>query len=613
MSSFHIKKEITADDPKIMGLKCGLEIHQQLEGRKLFARTPTLIRDDEAHFMVKRYLRASAGESGLVDKAAAAETKKKKYYLYEAYSDTTGLVELDEEPPAPPSKKAITAALQAAKLLDMHLVDEIRFMRKTVVNGSNTSGFQRTGLIATNGSLTLESGTVGVESLCLEEDSAKDVRKEQDHTVYNLSRLGIPLIEIATGPHIYEPEQAKEVAAHLGMVLRSLENTKRGLGTIRQDVNVSIAAGVRVEIKGAQDLKLIPELVKSEMLRQHNMLEIFAELKRREASIGTLNNITEFIKTSESKVVQRGLAGNGIALAIALKEFKGLLGTTIQPGRRFGSELSDYAKVMGVKGLFHSDELPNYGITQEEKDTIMRTLHLSENDAFILIIEAKDIATRAMEAVIDRLSDLTLRKEVRVARPDASSSYMRPMPGAARMYPETDVLAVLVDKDHIDVPLLLSERISELASQLQLSEDIAKRLIRDDIDLLSLQQSYPDIKPTAMVDILYSLPSIIKKNHDIEVDLSLHLDVLLSKLQAGDITKESLEDIALALGQGKSVDWKSYKPLDIGDLEEEIKAFIKPIKDKPMGAIMGTVMGHYKGKIDGAQLSALVIKLVKES
>ncbi|MCA9477808.1 MAG: Glu-tRNA(Gln) amidotransferase subunit GatE [Nanoarchaeota archaeon] len=607
-----LKQEITETDVKEMGLKCGLEIHQQLEGRKLFSRTPTLLRDDEPDFIIKRFLRASAGESGEVDKAAAAEQKKQKYYVYQAYKDTTGLVELDEEPPAPPSKKAIEAALQVATLLDMHLIDQIRFMRKTVVNGSNTSGFQRTGLVAVNGLLETESGAVGVESLCLEEDSAKDVNKESDHTVYNLSRLGIPLIEIATGPHIYTPEQAKEVAEHLGMVLRSIDNVKRGLGTIRQDVNVSIATGVRVEIKGAQDLKLIPDLIKNEMLRQHNLLLIFEELKKREASVGTLDNVTDIIKKSESKVVQRGLEGDGVALAIALRGFKGLLGQQIQAGRRFGTELSDYAKVMGVKGLFHSDELPNYGITQEEKNLIIRKLNLGEQDAFILIIERKDIAVRAMEAVIDRLSDLTLRKEVRVARPDGGTSFMRPMPGAARMYPETDIDPILIDKSSIVTPKLLSERIEDLSKQLSLAPEVAKRLIRDGVDLISLSENYDEVKPSFIIDLLYSLPSVIKKNHDLDVDMQQFLEILLEKLQNQDITKESLEEIVVKLAQGKPIDWNTYKPLDIGDLEEEIRSMIKPIKDKPMGAIMGQVMGAYKGKIDGKELSALVLKIVKE-
>lgn len=607
----NIKKEITQEDIKELGLTCGLEIHQQLEGRKLFSRTPTLIRDDQAHFLVKRYLRASAGESGVVDKAAAAEQKKQKYYVYEAYEDTTGLVELDEEPPAPPSKQAVRAALQTASLLNMHFVDEIRFMRKTVVNGSNTSGFQRTGLVAVNGSLRTEHGEVGVDSLCLEEDSAKDVKKEQDHTVYNLSRLGIPLIEIATAPDIHDPEQARDVAEYLGMVLRSLDNVKRGLGTIRQDVNVSIAKGVRVEIKGAQDLKMVPELVKQEMLRQHNLLEIFNELKKREATLGPMENVTELIKTSESKVVQRGLEKNGVALALSLYNFKGLLGTQIQTGRRFGSELSDYAKVMGVKGLFHSDELPNYGITQEEKDMLMRKLKLKEQDSFILIIEQDNIAVRAMEAVIDRLSDLSLRKEVRVARPDGSTSYMRPMPGAARMYPETDIDPLFVDVTNLDIPELLSAKIQRLSKELGLEEDIVKKLLRDNIDLLYLSTTYPSIKPTFMIDIIYSLPSVITKNHQIDIDILPHLETILSKLEANQITKDSLEEVALALHQG-NINWAQYKPVDVSDIEDELRTFIKPIKDKPMGAIMGQVMGKYKGKIDGKILSDLVLKLVKQ-
>lgn len=606
-----LKETIEQEDVKNLGLVCGLEIHQQLEGRKLFARTPTLIRDDNAHFQIKRFLRASAGESGIVDKAAAAEQKKQKYYVYEGYFDTTGLVELDEEPPAPPSKKAVRASLQAASLLNMYVIDEVRFMRKIVVNGSNTSGFQRTGLIAVNGEIETQQGKVGIDSLCLEEDSAKDVEKAQEYTIYNLSRLGIPLIEIATAPDIFYPEQAKEVAEHLGMLLRSLENVKRGLGTIRQDVNVSIQKGKRVEIKGAQDLKMIPELVRQEMLRQYNLLEICSELKKRNAQVGSMINVTEQLKASESKVVKRGLEKDGVALAVALLNYKGLLGAQIQIGRRFGSELSDYAKVMGVKGLFHSDELPNYGITQDEKDAISRELHLGPNDAFVLIIEQSQIATRAMEAVIERLADLDVKKEVRMARPDGSSSYMRPMPGAARMYPETDVRPLALDVSDLEVPKLLTQRIKEIASQLDLEEDIVKKLIRDDIDIISYKDTYPELKVTTMIDIIYSLPQLILKNHKIEISLQDHVDQIFEKLNSNKITKDSLEQVAIDLHNG-SIDWNKYKPLDISIIEEDVRKFIKPIKDKPLGAIMGQVMGKYKGKIDGKQLSNLVLKLIKE-
>ncbi|MFW5865729.1 MAG: GAD domain-containing protein, partial [Nanoarchaeota archaeon] len=432
-----LKTTITEDDINELKLTCGLEIHQQLQGRKLFCNCPTIIRDDKPDFEVKRLLRASSGESGEVDKAAAAEVKKRKCFIYQGYDDTTCIVELDEEPPHDVSEEAVNAALSLSKLFSMNITDQIRFMRKTVVDGSNTSGFQRTALVATDGKLQTrireqgsddsahESGSnsqgsvagsleqrsghgeagfgtvVGVETICLEEDSAKAITTTDTSKTYNLSRLGIPLIEIATAPDIHHPDTVKEVAEHIGMILRSLDTLKRGLGTIRQDVNISIEKGVRVEIKGAQDLKMIPTLVRNEMLRQHNMLVIFEELKNRNANADNpIRDISDAMKNSSSKVLQSALKKkNGAALAVKLEGYKGITGLEVQQGRRYGSELSDHAKVMGVKGLFHADELPEYGITQEEKQEIFKLLGADpETDNFLLIAAEKEVATRAMKA-----------------------------------------------------------------------------------------------------------------------------------------------------------------------------------------------------------------------
>ncbi|MFW5977434.1 MAG: Glu-tRNA(Gln) amidotransferase subunit GatE, partial [Candidatus Nanoarchaeia archaeon] len=396
-----IKKELSQKDITDLKLTCGLEIHQQLQGEKLFCNCPTTIRDDKPDRIVQRLLRASAGESGTIDAAAQAEMNKKKTFLYEAYDDTTCLVELDEEPPQSPNIKAVMAAQQMAAFLNAALVDQIRFMRKTVVDGSNTSGFQRTALVGTNGSLLVDGQPIGVETVCIEEDSCKRVETKDNQQVYNLSRLGIPLIEIATAPDIHTPQLAQATAQSLGLLLRSLPNVKRGLGTIRQDVNVSIAKGVRVELKGAQDLKLIPTLVEYEMLRQHNMLEITSYLQKKGSTVGDIQDITFLLKTSDSKVLKNGLEKKeGIILALPLKGFFGVTGTLIQPNRRFGTELSDHAKLFGVQGLFHADELPHYGITQKEKDSIFKQLNLDPTkDNFILICAPHNQAYLAMNAV----------------------------------------------------------------------------------------------------------------------------------------------------------------------------------------------------------------------
>ena len=227
-------------DYKSLGLKCGIEIHQQLEGRKLFCSCKTEIRKGNPDFTVKRRLRAAAGEAGEIDIAARHEEEKGKEFIYHGYDDINCLVELDEEPPPPMNQEAIKTTLQVAKLLNAKIVDEIQVMRKTVVDGSNTSGFQRTALVAKDGFVKVGGKRIGIPTICLEEEACQIIERKKEYDVYNLSRLGIPLVEIATAPDIETPEECKEVAAKIGMVLRSVPGMKRGIGTIRQDVNVSI-------------------------------------------------------------------------------------------------------------------------------------------------------------------------------------------------------------------------------------------------------------------------------------------------------------------------------------------------------------------------------------
>ncbi len=260
-------------------MKVGLEIHQQLNTHKLFCDCESKL-SEEVKFTVKRYLHPVAGESGEIDIAAAFEKAKQKYYVYEV-TDNSCLVELDEEPPHLVNEEAIKIALDIAESLNMKVLPIIQVMRKTVVDGSNTSGFQRTMLLAVNGFVEVDGKKIRIETLCLEEDAARKIKEEKDFIVYRLDRLGIPLVEITTAPDIDNPELAKKVAEKIGLILRLTGKVKRGLGTIRQDLNVSIPEGEKVEIKGVQDLKLIPEIVKNEVERQKRLLEWREEAKRR--------------------------------------------------------------------------------------------------------------------------------------------------------------------------------------------------------------------------------------------------------------------------------------------------------------------------------------------
>ena len=224
-----------------IGLKCGIEIHQQLEGKKLFCNCPTTLREDLPHFVIKRKIRAVAGEHGEIDVAAAQEQIKNKTFIYEGYKDSTCLVEADCEPPHEINKDALYTVLQYSKLVDAKVNPIVQVMRKTISNGSVTSGFQRTALIARGGMISTSEGEVHIDNINLEEDACKDISQTATEKIYRLDRLGIPLIEIATKADIKTPEEAKEAAAYIGMVLNSTGKLKNILGSIRQDVNVSIA------------------------------------------------------------------------------------------------------------------------------------------------------------------------------------------------------------------------------------------------------------------------------------------------------------------------------------------------------------------------------------
>ena len=270
-----------------LGFKCGLEIHQQLEGKKLFCSCSTINSDKEPDVRFERRLRAVAGETGEIDIAAKHEMQKGKKFIYDADSNDTCLIEYDEQPPNELNKQALETTLKLALLLNAKIADEIQVMRKTVVDGSNVAGFQRTALIATDGFIETSKGKVRIPIICLEEEAAQKLEDGKDFVRYRLDRLGIPLIEIATDADIKNNEHAKEVAAHIGMVLRSVPGMKRGLGTIRQDVNVSIKDGARTEIKGFQDLKSIPKVIEYEIKRQLNATKLKQEVRKAEPDFTT--------------------------------------------------------------------------------------------------------------------------------------------------------------------------------------------------------------------------------------------------------------------------------------------------------------------------------------
>lgn len=610
-----------------LGLKMGLEIHQQLNTQhKLFCPCKTELIDDEHNELIRRNLRPTQSELGEIDRAALQESLRNLNFQYEAYNYNTCLVETDDEPPHSLNEEALEISITIAALMNMHIVDEFHTMRKQVIDGSNTGGFQRTGLVATDGYLDTPYGRVAIESLGLEEDAARRIETTDDYTEFRLDRLGIPLAEITTDPSMHHPEQVREVAYMIGQVLRST-NVKRGLGTIRQDLNISISEGARVEIKGVQNLDLMSTIVENEVTRQLNLIDIKKELNERNAEVlEEIHDLDELFENTESKILKSAES----IKTVVLKGFDGLIGREVQPGRRFGTEIASYAKKRGVSGIFHSDELPAYGITQEEVDKVSEFLDIGPEDAFIIVAHDEDIAISALEEVKRRanLGFEGVLEETRKSLDDGNTEYMRPLPTANRMYLETDIPLFKITDEMVEpiknnLPELPDVKKERIIKEYNLSEDLANQLVkRLEADVFEEILSDVDVNPTPVASLLaYDLREIKRERYDISILTTQHFKDLFKLLADGKIAKDSVTKLATAIIESPEEDVTTIAESNNLTLlsEDEVCEIIANIvaknenmvKERQMGAmgpLMGMSMKELKGKADGS----LVNKIVKE-
>ncbi|MDI6645085.1 MAG: Glu-tRNA(Gln) amidotransferase subunit GatE [Methanobacteriaceae archaeon] len=607
-----------------LGLKMGLEIHQQLDTeKKLFCGCECNLTDKKPEYNVLRNLRPTQSELGKIDRAAYEESRRKLKFIYETYSNETCLVEIDEEPPHPINQEALEIGIIIATLLNMEIVDEFHTMRKQVIDGSNTGGFQRTGLLATDGYIETDQGKVKIENLCLEEDAARRIGHKKGNTVFRLDRLGIPLLEITTDPSMKNPQQVKEVAYQIGQILRSTK-VKRGLGTIRQDLNISIKEGARVEIKGVQDLDLMPKMVENEVKRQVNLLKIKDDLLKRNAEVDDrLYDVKEVFADTESRIIEKSEK----VLAIKLEGFSGLIGREIQPDRRFGTELAGYAKKMGVSGLFHTDELPAYGISQVEVDKLRELLKASPNDAIIIVADDEDKARNALNEVVRR-SKIALKEipeETRKALPDANTEYLRPLPTASRMYVETDIPSTSLDLDLINqirenLPELPEDKKVRIMNEYKLSEDLAGQLVRRDaVNEFENIIEKLDVDSKIVASILaYTLKELEREGCDTEkIGLNRMIETF-KLLQDHKISKDAIPEILssvcfedcspLTAAENKGLIMLSESDLEL-IIDDIIKGNSSIIEERGMGAmgpLMGIAMKKLKGKADGKIINRML-------
>ena len=462
---------------KNLKLKIGLEIHKELESHKLFCHCPSIIDNERPDSVIRRRQRAVAGEAGKKDVAALYEEGKDREFIYEYSPRYACLVCLDEEPPFPVNEHALKTALEIAMLFHMQVEKKLKVMRKIIVDGSNTSSYQRLILLAKNGYVNTSKGKVRILSMNLEEDSARKIREDEKSITYRLDRLGIPLVEITTGPDIKDSEHAKETAGLIGMILKSTGKVKTGIGTIRQDINISILNKGRVELKGFQDLRIMPKIIDNEIRRQ---LDIVNKKER-------------------------------------------------------------------------------------------------------------------------------VREEVRKVNPDGNTTFLRPLPGKARIYPDTDLPEIEVNNEmlnSIKISELIIDKAIHLEEKYGLREDLAKEIIDDEIDFEDYVKKFSNVKPEFIARVLVDMRKEIKTRFDLETKP----DDILEYLNDGKISEINFFELLVEKAEGKKINLEKYKQPE--DLESEIRKIIKENKGASFNAIMGEVMKRFRGKVDPKKIAELIKKEV---
>lgn len=612
-----------------LGLKCGIEIHQRLDTeQKLFCHCRSSLSEKGPTDSIKRKMHAVIGEMGVADKAVLHEARKGRVFHYNIYNDENCLVETDSEPPHNLNREALKIALTIARMFKADIPDELHIMRKAVIDGSNTSGFQRTLILGLDGEIETSNGIVGITNISLEEESSQIHERSGDSVTYGLDRLGIPLVEIGTAADIKTPEQAKEVSKKIGMVMRSTGKVKRGIGTIRQDINVSIAGGARVEMKGSQDLKLIPKLIETEVLRQSSLIKIKNELVQKgfKKIPVKVKNVSNVFSKTENKIMQKNTV-----FAIVIPRFAGFLKKKITNTRTLGNEIANYVKVRaGIPGIIHSDEdLDKYRLSKEF-NKLKELFSAKEGDTVIIMAADEKLADLTAVAISERINQLLLGvpKEVRKTLLNTDTEYLRPLAGSARMYPETDVPPIMIDDKLLksvenSIPETWDEKTNKLVKRFSVSRDVAKEIVhsgRDDV-FIALSKKYdPKLVSSTMV---VTFNEISREGFPTDGITQNHMDELFSLVKSKKLAKEAIGEILKVLSKnpGKKiadvVKKSGISGIESTDLQKIVERVLSEKKEllthpRREKILMGLVMKEARGKIDGKLVMQTLIKALKK-
>ncbi len=486
----------SAADYEAIGFKSGLEIHQQLLTRKkLFCRCPAGIyqKDGEWDAEVIRHMRPTLSELGEYDGTALMEFKTKKNIIYRIQNVTACTYDIDDTPPFPIDREALDIAIEVSLLCKLNIVGELHITRKQYLDGSIPTGFQRTAIVGIEGGIPLANKKVRIIQLSIEEDSCREVSDVGHFRTYTTDRLGIPLIEMVTYPDMTTPFEVAEAGHYLRFLTRSTGKVRTGIGAARQDVNVSVTGGQRVEIKGVAHISRIPRLTHNEAFRQVGLLAIERELSERVKDPDKWQVIHKEIgydvPDASLQPLQDAQAAGMRLVAVNLPGFEGLLSFFLQPGKTFADELSGRLKVIPClehPNMIHSEQQQG-GLVGESLKALRKILGAKDGDAQILLWTPTEDMPTAVETIQERcqLAFDGVTNETRKSLPDGTTVFERVLPGPDRMYPDTDSAPIPIGEETIEknrklLPVEVHDQLEQL-KQWRVPTDTYHYILRNNL------------------------------------------------------------------------------------------------------------------------------------
>jgi glutamyl-tRNA(Gln) amidotransferase subunit E len=610
-----------------LGMISGVEIHQQLHTRrKLFCRCPAGRYSSHVDAEVLRHMRPTLSELGEYDGTALMEFKTRKEIVYQLNSETVCTYEMDDTPPFMIDEAALDIALELTMLLRCNLVGELHIARKQYLDGSIPTGFQRTTLCGTDGYIHACGRRIGIIQLGLEEDACRQVSDVGHVRVYRTDRLGMPLIEMVTYPEMVLPGEVAEVTESLRRLARSTGKVRTGHGATRQDVNVSVEGGTRCEIKGVPSIRMIPRLVHHEAFRQRGLLDLRDELAARghtpEAFETNTADVTSVLERTPFLPLAQAIEAGGVCSAVRLPGFAGTLGWPLQPDITFAKELSDRVRVIAcldhLPNLLHTDQL-DLILTSRKWAAVRREVRAGSDDAVILVWGSpQDVQTAAAEIEIRAREAIEgVPNETRRAHWDGTTDFERILPGADRMYPDTDLPPKEVTPERIeriqallgDPPWEMVERIEEAG----ISRQLAWALTNGAWSSVFEESVAAAVPPSTAATVLANIvPGLARRG--VDPPPAAHLQEMLAALRDGSILLDAVPSVLRRMARGatwqEAAETLGMVPVGADEVEPRVETALAGVQrgalreggEPAVREVMGQVMAVLRGKVAGSRV-----------